>query len=94
MDGVHVNEIAAQCGCTVKTVYKVAADHGMHRKRGLKKAKPVMKSKPKTKNVAPEPMYREIPTHLSGSNPDAKHKSQMDELKEYRATHEKPWYLK
>lgn len=92
MEGVTVKEIAAACGCTAKTVYRVTADHGLHRKRGTTKPQPIVKKKPKY--VAPEPMYREIPVHISVSNVDEKHKSQLAELKEYRATHVKPWYLR
>lgn len=92
MDGVPVKEIASTLGCTTKTVYKITATHGLHRKRGTSKPQLIPKKKPKY--VAPEPMYREIPTHLPVVNVDEKHKSQIDELKRYRATHEKPWYLK
>lgn len=92
MDGTPVSEISKVCGCTAKTVYKTAATHGLHRKRGLKKAKPVLKPKPKVVDF--EPMYREIPTHMCVNNIDERRKSLLAELKEYRATHEKPWYLK
>lgn len=92
MDGISAKDIAKECECTVKTVYKITAAHGLHRKRGTKKPQPIHRQKKRSEDV--EPMYREIPTHLSVSNVNEEQKSLIAELKEYRATHEKPWYLR
>lgn len=42
-----------------------------------------------------EPMYREIPKHNlpPGERMTAMEKKLKDELKNYRSTHGKPWYL-
>jgi len=61
MGGEHVNKISQECGCSVKTVYKVAAAHGLHREGRTRAIKP----KPKPRPVVEEPMYREIPPHSS-----------------------------
>lgn len=92
MDGEHVKKISQECECSVKTVYKIAAAHGLHRTGHVKAIQP--KPKPKPKPVDEEPMYREIPKHNYVSNVDDRHKELQAELKAYRETHEKPWYLK
>lgn len=41
-----------------------------------------------------DPMYREIPKHLTRSEQVSCEKKKMrDELEEYRKNHPKPWYL-
>ena len=93
MDGEHVKKISQECGCSVKTVYKITAAHGLHRTGHVKAIQP--KPKPKPKPVFEEPMYREIPNHISASVVASEHQKKLQaELRAYRETHEKPWYLK
>lgn len=93
-DGEYVKTIAEKCGCSVKTVYKTAVKHGLHRTGHVKKDKPKPATKPRPKKVDEEPMYREIPTHLEISRQsDEEQKRLVKERVEWQNKF-KVWYLK
>lgn len=89
-DGAHVTDIAQACKCSVKTVYKITSECGVHRRTRVHKKD----EKPGPAHNEVEPMYREIPSHMvSEAAVNDRQKKLLEELRAYRETHVKPWYL-